>query len=239
MKSALIIEKIKCSYISKHPLFRHLNTDHFEQVCAKARLVKLRKNTPFLLNNEPASRIFFLASGMAKLIGFNGAKDYSLKDILVEGDLFGDFSFTGSGMEGYVTGLKQNTYMFYFDASDLKKILQHHHILSLNYAEAISGKLRRLEERHLVWTNKDARFRLLYFFRVWVSIAGIRTGSTVILENYLALSDIADFIGVSRQFMHKMLKELKEEGLVVYNRKQIELADSFLSQDLSRQKQAI
>lgn len=239
MKSALINEKIKCSYISKHPLFRHLDKEHFEQICAKAKLVKLRKKNPFLLNKEPASRIFFLASGMAKLVGYNGSGENSLLDILVEGELFGDFSFTGSRMDGYVAGLKPNTYIFYFDTSELKKILQHHHILSLNYTEAISVKLRRLEERHLIWTNKDARLRLLYFFQVWVSIAGIRTGSSVILENYFALTDIADFIGVSRQFMHTMLKELKDDGLVHYNRKQIELADSFLSQNLSRQKQVI
>jgi len=235
MKSALISEKIKCSYISKHPLFRQLDAEHFEPVCAKVKLVKLRKNIPFLFNNEPASRIFFLASGMAKLVGFNGSGENALIDILVEGELFGDFSFTGSGMDGYVAALKPNTFMFYFEASELKKILQHHHILCLNYTETISVKLRRLEERHLIWTNKDARLRLLYFFQVWVSIAGIRTGRSVILENYLALTDIADFIGVSRQFMHKMLRELKEDGLVHYNRKQIELADSFLSHELGMQ----
>ena len=36
MKNELISEKIKSSYISKHPLFKHLDKDHFEQVCAKA-----------------------------------------------------------------------------------------------------------------------------------------------------------------------------------------------------------
>ncbi len=239
MKSALISEKIKCSYISKHPLFRQLDRDHFEQVCARARLVKLRRHTPFLLNNEPSSRIFFMASGMAKLVSFNGTDENSVKDIMVEGELFGDFSFNGSGMDGYVIGLKQNTHMFYFVASELKKILQQYHILTLNYTEAISIKLRRLEERHLVWTNKDARLRLLYFFQVWVSIEGTRSGRCVILENYLALSDIAEFIGVSRQFMHKMLKELKQEGLVYYTRKQIALTDDFLSQNLRRQKLVI
>lgn len=237
MKSVMISEKIKCSFISKHLLFRNLSTEHFKQVCARAKLVKLRKNTPFLLNNEPASRIFFMASGMAKLVSFNGQDQNSVKDIMVEGELFGDFSFTGSWMDGYVTGLKKNTQLFYFDAKELKKILQQHHILSLNYAEAISIKLRRLEERHLVWTNKDARLRLLYFFQVWVSIAGIRSGNSVLLENYLALNDIADFIGVSRQFMHKMIKELREEDLLYYSRKQIRLTDAFLAQGLRRQKQ--
>lgn len=237
MKTALISEKIKCAYISRHPLFRHLDKEQFEQVCAKAKLVKLRKNIPFLLDNEPYSRIFFVVSGMAKLVGFNGWGENSLNDIFVEGEFFGDFSFTGFSMNGSVTGLRQNTYIFYFAAADLKKLIQHHHILSLNYAETISVKLRRLEERHLIWTNKDARIRLLYFFQVWASFAGVRTESSIIFENHLTLSDIADFIGVSRQFMHTMLRELKEEGLVFYSRNQIEISNSFLSQKLKRQKQ--
>lgn len=237
MKIELISEKIKCSHISKHPLFRHLDKEHFELVCAKAKLVKLRKNIPYLLDTEPAGRIFFLASGMAKLAGFNGWGENSLNDILIEGEFFGDISFTGFRMNGYVTGLRQNTYMFYFVAADLKKMMQQHHILSLNYAETIGVKLRRLEERHLIWTSKDARIRLLYFFQVWASFAGVRTGNSVIFENHLALSDIADFIGVSRQFMYTMLRELKDEGLVYYSRKQIEITNSFLSQKLNRQKQ--
>lgn len=236
MKSVLISEKIKSSYIRKHPLFRQLGEEQFQGVCARARLIKLKRNNPYLLNSEPQGRVFFLGSGTAKLVHFSVAGQDQVKDILVDGEVFGDFSFIGAHIDGYVTGLRTNTYMFYFTSAELKKILQHNHTMSLNYMEMVSMKLRHLEARHSVWTSKDARLRLLYFFQGWAACAGTRTVNSVILENYFALSDIAEFIGVTRQFMHTMLNELKEEGLLNYSRKQIEVSNSFLEQEIEKQK---
>jgi CRP/FNR family transcriptional regulator, cyclic AMP receptor protein len=236
MKSVLISEKIKSSYIRKHPLFRQLDEDFFSKVCSKAKLIKLKRKDPYLLNSELTGRIFFLGNGTAKLVRFNSLGKDTVKDILVDGEVFGDFSFIGANIDGYVTGLQVNTYMFYFTSSELKKILQCNHLMSLNYMEMISMKLRYLEARHSIWTSKDARLRLLYFFQGWASCTGIRTANSVILENYFALSDIAEFIGVTRQFMHTMLNELKEEGLLNYSRKQVEINNVFLEQDIEKQK---
>lgn len=239
IKSTLIHERIKFAYIRKHPLFDQLDEIQLGQICSKAKLVKLKRNTPFMLNNDPASRVFFLAGGTAKLVSLNPSGDDSVKNILVDSDIFGDYSFEGLHLDGYVSGLRPNTYMFYFTTAELKKILQNNHRMLLNYAEAIGQKLRYLEERHTVWTNKDARLRLQYFLRGWTFCEGTKTGNSVILENYFILNDIAEFIGVSRQFMHTMLKELKEEGLVYYSRKQIEVADTFLKQDRGTKKQVV
>lgn len=239
IKSTLIHEKIKSAYIRKHPVFDQLDEAQFVQICTKAKLVKLKRNTPFMLNNDPAGRVFFLTGGTAKLVSLDPSGDNSVKNILVDNDIFGDVSFEGLHMDGYVAGLRPNTHMFYFAAAELKKILQDNHRMLLNYAEAIGQKLRTLEERHTVWTTKDARLRLQYFFRGWAFCDGTKTDNGVILENYFILNDIAEFIGVSRQFMHTMLKELKEEGLVHYSRKQIEVADSFLKQDRGSKKQVV
>lgn len=236
MKSILISEKIKSSYIRQHPLFRKLDEEQFRDISAKAKLIKLKRNNPFLLNSEPHGRVFFLGNGTAKLVHFNGSVHSIVKDILVDGEVFGDFSFIGANIDGYVMGLRANTYMFYFTSLELKKILLRNHAMSLNYMDMISTKLRHLEARHSVWTSKDARLRLLFFFQGWAGCSGTRTDSSVILENYFALSDIAEFIGVTRQFMHTMLTELKEEGLLNYSRKQIEVSNSFLEQDIEKQK---
>jgi CRP/FNR family cyclic AMP-dependent transcriptional regulator len=236
MKSVIISEKIKSSYIRHHLLFRQLDEEQFREACFRAKLIKLKKNNPFQLNSDPSGKIFFLGSGTAKLVHFNKAGDGSVKDILVGGEVFGDFSFIGSNVDGYVTGLKGNTYMFYFASAELQKMLHRNHIMSLNYMEIISLKLRYLETRHSLWTSKDARLRLLYFFQGWAACTGTRTENSIILENYFTLSDIAEFIGVTRQFIHTMLKELKDEGLINYSRKQVEVNKAFLEQDIEKQR---
>lgn len=209
------------------------------EICSRARLIRLRRNTAFLLNNDPVSKVFFLGSGTAKLVSLSTSGADMVTEILVDNEIFGDFSFNGYKANAYVAGLKPNTYLFYFASEDLKKLLHKNHTLALNFSEAVSNKLRHLEARHSVWTNKDARLRLLYFFQGWASCTGIRTLNSVILENYFALNDIAEFIGVSRQFLYVMLKELRREGFVKYSRKQIEIANDFLEQNTVTEKQVI
>ncbi|MBN8676083.1 MAG: Crp/Fnr family transcriptional regulator [Chitinophagales bacterium] len=239
MKNEILVEKIKCSYIRKHTLFKNIPEDEFSEICAKARLVKVSRKTPLLLNSDPVSRVYFVGNGTAKQVYYGKGGHNHVTDILVNGDIFGDFTFSGFNAQGYVKGLKPNTFIFYFIASHFKKMLQQNHNLSLNFAENISSKLRYLEERHFVWTNKDARQRLLYFFKGWSACDGIRTGDKIILENYFSLGDIADFIGVSRQFIHTIVKELKEEGQVYYSRNKILIAEGFLNPAIPHRKQAV
>ncbi len=236
MKSVMISDKIKSSYIRKNLLFRHVDEEQFREISTKAKLVKLKRKDPFLLNNELVSRVFFLSNGTAKLVHFSGENRDSVKDILVDGDVFGDFSFNGTNINGYVTGLQPKTFMFYFPSKEFRRILQRNHTMSLNYMEIVSRKLRHQEARLSICMSKDARLRLLYFFQSWASCAGTRTGNSVIFENHFTLRDIAELIGVTRQFIHTMLRKLRNEGFLTYSRRQIEVSMTFLEQDVEKQK---
>jgi CRP/FNR family cyclic AMP-dependent transcriptional regulator len=56
---------------------------------------------------------------------------------------------------------------------------------------------------------------------------GNRIGDKIVLNNYLTHSDIAGFISTSRQSVNVLLNELRDSGMLFYNRKKIELNDSF------------
>lgn len=232
-------EKLRYFYLRKHPLFNQLSEEQLKDICAKARAKKLKKNNVLTFNSDAVSKIYFIGNGTAKLVGFDNAGNNSVKDILVDGEVFGDFSLSGFSAEEYLVALRPNTYIYYFPVPEFKSLLQTNHKLTLNYAEFISVKLRRFGEKHAVWTSKDAKDRLLYFFQGWTACAGNRVDNKVILDNYFSLSDIADFICVSRQFLHILLKELKKEKLLHYSRKQIEVSDAFLVPDRQDHKQVI
>jgi CRP-like cAMP-binding protein len=54
---------------------------------------------------------------------------------------------------------------------------------------------------------------------------GSLIGNKIVLPNYLTHSDIAGFIATSRQSVNVLLNELRDSGLLCYNRKKIELND--------------
>ena len=106
--------------------------------------------------------------------------------------------------------------------------MQNNPMLAMNYAAQVSAKLRRLECRHSNLVFKDAKTRLIGFFKDWAHREGDRKGDTIVLDNYLTHNDIAGIISTSRQSVTTLLNELKEGGMIYYNRKHIEFSDRYL-----------
>ena len=224
MRSEIITEKIKSSYIRKHPLFANMPAEEIHEIASSAQLVHLRKKVPYTLNDRLPPKIYFLVVGAARIERASVTGTGFIKDILIDGGVFGDLSLNGAEANGSITALTQNTYFFYFTSTVFRKLMLKYQELLPNYAEIIGNKQYQLEERHYIWLNTDAKCRLLHFLRDWSRVSGIKAETKLVLENPFSLHDIADYIGVSRQFMHVLLKTLKEEGLVRYSRKKIELS---------------
>jgi len=121
--------------------------------------------------------------------------------------------------------LTSNTVVCYFDVIDFKKFLQSNPFVALNYANIVNNKLRKLEGRHSDLVFHDAKSRLIRFIKIWASTDGNRIGDKIILNNYLTHSDIAGVIATSRQSVNVLLNELRDAGVLFYNRKKIELND--------------
>lgn len=239
MNSELISEKIKYIYLRRHPLFDQLDEDQLQHIGSRIRMKKLRRNQVITISSDLPGRLYIIGDGTIKLIRSDKWGNNFLSDILVEGDLFGDTFLSGVIHGEYAVVLKNNTVVLHFQAEEFINMMRNNHRLALNFTTIICNRLRHISERYAIWNTGDAKERLRYFFRGWASCAGEKVQNRIILQNYFSLSDIADFICVSRQFMHIMLKELKSEGLLYYGKKEIDIAVSFLSDELTQQKQAV
>ncbi|MEP6846802.1 MAG: helix-turn-helix domain-containing protein, partial [Panacibacter sp.] len=72
------------------------------------------------------------------------------------------------------------------------------------------------------------KVRLIRFIRNWARTDGSRMGNKIVLNNYLTHSDIAAVISTSRQSVNVLFNELRDSGLIFYDRKKIELDDQFI-----------
>jgi CRP/FNR family transcriptional regulator len=173
-----------------------------------------------------SSKVFFIVKGKIKLAESNDMGDELIKDILTEGDLFGDMSLYGStSFEEYAEALTANTMVCSFNVADFRKIIQSTPAIALNYANKVNIKLRKLEDRHADLVFRDAKQRLIRFIKNWAQMDGSKVGDKIVLNNYLTHSDIAGFISTSRQSVNVLLNELRDSGLLCYDRKRIELND--------------
>lgn len=218
----------KYLHLKHHSLFSDLEETRLMEIAVFAKVHTVYRGETVFYGDGDYSKIYFVIKGKIKLAEANDMGEELIKDILTEGDILGDISLDGNpSLDEYAEALTANTIICGFNITDFKKILQSNPLLALRYANKVSSKLRKAEHRHADLVFRDAKSRLIGFIKYWANIDGNRIGNKIVLNNYLTHSDIAGFISTSRQSVNVLLNELRDSGMLFYNRKKIELNESF------------
>lgn len=219
-------DEIKYMYLKNHTLFSNLPEDRIKSLCQSIKVKTAYRGETISYGDGTYSKIYFVVKGKVKIIDTDVSGNDLIKDILMDGDIFGDLALEGNpSIDECAEALTVNTTVFFFNIADFRKALEGNPTLTLNYARKVSCKLKKLEGRHADLVFRDAKSRLLRFIKNWAQVDGSRMGNKIILNNYLTHSDIASVISTSRQSVNVLFNELRDSGMLFYNRQRIELND--------------
>lgn len=217
-------DEIKFVYLKSHPLFSNLTDQQIKDAAQLMKVKTVYRGEYFDYGAGPFSKLFLLIKGKIKITLSDDMDNELVKDILTAPDIFGDLSMDGRpSVDEYTEALTSNTVVCSFNVPDFKKILEDNILLALNYANTVNNKLKKLETRHADLVFYDAKARLIRFIKNWARTDGSRIGDKIVLNNYLTHSEIAGVIATSRQSVNVLFNELRDSGLLFYNRKRIEL----------------
>jgi CRP/FNR family transcriptional regulator, cyclic AMP receptor protein len=219
-------EEIKYAYLKSHPLFANLNEQKIKEACSTVKVKTVYRGETFNYGDGDYSKIYLLIKGKIKITECDDMDNELIKDILTAPDVFGDLSLDGHPlMDEFAEALTANTVVCVFNVPDFKKLLQENPLMALSYANIVNNKLKKLQGRHSDLVFRDAKSRLIRFIKNWAVSDGNRIGDKIVLNNYLTHTDIARVIATSRQSVNTLLNELRDSGMLFYNRKRIELND--------------
>jgi len=213
-------------YLKSNSLFKELDETKLMELSTVIKVHNVYRGESISYGDGDYTKIYFVVKGKVKIAESNDMGDELIKDILSEGDFFGDLSLDGNlSFDEYAEVLTANTIVCSFKVSDFKRVLQGNPHIALGYANKVSRKLRKLENRHADLVFRDAKSRLIHFIKYWARMDGSLINNKIVLPNYLTHNDIAGFISTSRQSVNTLLNELRDSGMLFYNRKKIELND--------------
>ena len=216
--------EIKYVYLKTHPLFAHASEQKIMEASSVMKIKTVFRGETVSYGDGEFSKVYLLIQGKIKIAEFSNTESELIKDIITAPDIFGDLSMDGHpSMDEYAEALTANTVVCVFNVPDFKKLLQDNPMMAIAYANMVNGKLRRLESRHSDLVFRDTKARLIRFIKNWALTDGNKMGDKIILNNYLTHTDIANVIATSRQSVNVLLNELRDSGLLFYNRKKIEL----------------
>jgi CRP/FNR family transcriptional regulator, cyclic AMP receptor protein len=219
-------QEIKYAYLKSHPLFSNANEQCIKEAVEIMKMKTVYKGESLSYGEGDFSKVYLLIQGKVKIAEMNKDCNELIKDILTAPDIFGDLGMDGNApKDEYAEALTANTTVCAFTTADLKKILNNNTAVAIAYARLVNKKLRKMEIRHSDLVFHDAKSRLIGFIKNWAHTDGSQKGDKIILNNYLTHTDIANVIATSRQSVNVLLNELRDSGLLFYNRKQIELTN--------------
>lgn len=219
-------EELKYWYLRDHKLFSALSFSQIKQLCIIVGFKKAKKGEIIYFSNSELPRIFLLKKGNIKIVAVDEDGNETIKDIIQKGDLFGELTLEADiNSNEYAKALTDEVSICSFLLSDFENLIKQHPNLALSYTKFVGFKMKRIRNNYSNLMSKDALSRLKTFFIDWCEREGKQDGDKVLLENYLTQNDIAQIICTSRQTTIQLLKELEEQGLLEYRRKEIIIND--------------
>jgi CRP/FNR family transcriptional regulator len=203
-----------------------LKNAEIEQLCVIIGFKKAYKSEFIYFAEEPIKRIYFLKKGMIKIAETGADGNEIIKDIIQQGDLFGELGLNEEGENHeYAQAISTEVKICSFTLPDFEKVLEANPSVALSYTKMVGFKFKRLQNQYSNLVFKDVKTRLTQFLKDWAEKEGIKENNKVRLENYLTHQDIASLVCSTRQTVNQLINELQNAGKIIYSRKEIVIPD--------------
>ncbi|NDC41948.1 MAG: Crp/Fnr family transcriptional regulator [Chitinophagia bacterium] len=221
--------------IRKNDFLAQLSPTDYEMLNITSNFIAAEKDTYIYFDVQQQHRLYFVKEGFVKLGHIDDDGNELVKDILKQGDIFGQITLERGNASGeFARAHKQHAILCSFTVTDFRRLLSARPDLAIAFSRKVGQQLKKVENRILNLLQKDVRSRLLYFFWILADELTNVPKNEVTLENFFTHDDIARLTGTSRQTATTLINQFAEEGIVTVDRKNIVIHNKKLLQKLAR-----
>ncbi len=213
-------------YLESVNLFKILCPHRFESYKNQHTFNDYKKTDYIYFNEDVANKVYLINEGKVKIGYYTKDGDEIVKAILSKGDVFGEKAVLGEERRNeFAQSVTNKTSICPIDVNNLQDLMKDDTSFTLAFYKFINFRIKKLERRLELLLFKDCKERLLEFILELCDDYGTDredSGSCIISHPYTQ-KDIACLLGVSRPTLNIMMNELKVEGILDFDRKQIEV----------------
>ena len=200
-----------------HKYKRYKNSHSFNQYGKKDYIY---------FEQDTSNKIFLIDKGKVKLGYYTEDGNEVVNAILGKGELFGEKAILGEEKRNeFAQSIDNKTSICPIKVSSLYDLMRNNGKITINIYKIIGFKIKKLERRLQLLLFKDVKTRLLEFINELSEDYGVyseKIGKIKIQHPYTQ-KDIANLIGTSRPTLNIVMNELKDEGIIDFRRKEIDL----------------
>lgn len=217
--------KSKLWFLENFNLFENLSETKMEELGSITTMTESSKNDPIYFAQEPSNSIFFLKKGRVKLTRTSDDGKEMIIGLVNPGEVFGELAiFDGDERSDYATTM-DDCLICAITKNDFKNFIEKNPELNIKISKLIGFKLKKYSERIEQLVFKDAHQRVVSFILTLAKDHGKKIGDEYFIKPFLTHQDIAKLTACSRQTVNTILTDLREQGIIDFDRRKLIIHD--------------
>lgn len=182
-------------------------------------------NTYIYLPDEPARNIYLINEGRIKIGSYSEEGKEITKAILGPGEVFGEMAIMGLENRRDFAFAMNSSKLCSLEKTDMHVLLRERNDLQMFFMQMIGQRTLQLEQRLENLVFKSSKTRILEFLVELARDKGRPVGLEYEIRQMLTHKEIADLTATSRQTVNTILNELRDKGLIAFNRRHLLIRD--------------
>jgi CRP-like cAMP-binding protein len=199
-----------------HKLQAHAEEeDHFKQ---------FSKGETIYFTDDPSTTMYLIAKGKVRILNYSEDGEEVVRAILGRGEMFGELAILGEEKRSEIAeAMDDETMVCPVRKDQIYELMHDNQEFTFKIYKWIGLRMKKMERRIDNLIFKDVRSRLMDFLRELAIEKGTKKGDIIKVEHFYTHKNIANLIGTSRQTVTTTLNELRDEGLIDFGRRHIDI----------------
>ena len=214
-------DKSKLWYLENFNLFAGLDKENLMALAKIAVDREVAKSEPIYFAHDPSNSIFMLKKGRVKLTRTSGDGKEMILALINPGEIFGELAIYGDDQRTDYAFTLEKSMICAISRDDFKSFLEKNPELNLKISKLIGFRLRKYTKHIEDLVFKDATQRVVSFLLNLAEEQGKKIGVETFVKPFLTHQDIAELTACSRQTVNAILTDLREKGIINFDRKKL------------------
>ena len=202
------------------PLLAGIPPEDLRRDCPTARIVTIRHRGTIYLQGELAGTAFCVLDGQVTIARASSDGATLTTAALGAGDFFGP-ALSGAAEAEDTARAKGAVSIWRAPIDELKRLLLHYPAVAWEFVSLLGLRQRQMERRLESFAFKRTRARLAETFRELSGGFATRCEHGFGQHLRLTQQELADLVGASRPVVSTILNELRDKGVLGYNREYV------------------
>ena len=201
------------------PLFSSLSPDALETLAGRMRRRRLPGGTPVVYRGDPSGALYVILSGRVKVHTAASNGDEVILDVKGADDFFGEMSLLDGQPRSADVSTLEPTELALLDGEALRETIEAQPTVAWTLLGALSRRLREQNLHIEMLMTRDVAGRVANLLLHLADTQGkpLPNGQ-VRIEVGLTQSDIAAFVGATRERVSRALTAFRTQGAIVWEK---------------------